>query len=502
MSAATSRRVAFAVAAALLVATGPAAVAQDGTNPGGRRPGGAGGQGAQGGGPAGVFRTDVPAHPVDVIAGRPAERSVVLSVRTATDMEGSITWRPAADGAPKTTATQRFPAGAPVEIALDGLAPDTAYTAQFVGRSAPDAAPESPDPVVFHTQRAAGSPFVFTVQADSHLDVATQPALYERTAKNVALSAPDFHIDLGDTFMVDKRRDDFRASLPQYAAQRWYLSLTRAPVLLVLGNHDGETGWRDTGSADDMPHWSNAQRKRNFPNPEPGGIYTGNAARDPLNGLLQNWYGFEWGDAQFLVLDPFWSTQDRKGREGDGWSWTLGEAQYRWLERSLAGSRAKYRFVFLHHLVGGLGKEARGGSEAALLWEWGGRSAAGGPDEFAARRPGWTAPIHELLRRAGPAVVFHGHDHFYARQELDGVVYQMVPQPGHPGGDAKRMAAEYGYAQGDFLPSPGFIRVRVAADAAVVEYLGSSLSDPAANTRSVASYKVAAPAPKSPAAPR
>jgi len=27
------------------------------------------------------------------------------------------------------------------------------------------------------------------------------------------------------------------------------------------------------------------------------------------------------------------------------------------------------------------------------------------------------------------SAVFKGHDYFYARQELDGIVYQLVPKP-------------------------------------------------------------------------
>ena len=34
------------------------------------------------------------------------------------------------------------------------------------------------------------------------------------------------------------------------------------------------------------------------------------------------------------------------------------------------------------------------------------------------------------------SIVFHGHDHLYARQDLDGIVYQEVPQPGTPGCEA------------------------------------------------------------------
>ena len=133
------------------------------------------------------------------------------------------------------------------------------------------------------------------------------------------------------------------------------------------------------------------------------------------------------------------------------------------------------------HLQVGVGRSrrhpqvgARRTEDDQVLFEWGGRSRDG-KDDFAARRPGWAGPVHELLRRAGPSVVLHGHDHFFAHQEADGVVYQMVPQPGHPGGDAGRLAAEYGYLAGDFLPSPGFVRIAVSPDAARVELVRTAL---------------------------
>jgi hypothetical protein len=61
------------------------------------------------------------------------------------------------------------------------------------------------------------------------------------------------------------------------------------------------------------------------------------------------------------------------------------------------------------------------------------------------------------------SVVFHGHDHLYAKQDLDGVVYQEVPQPGYAGnGRPPRSAAEYGYRRGTILGSPGHLRVTVS----------------------------------------
>ena len=49
------------------------------------------------------------------------------------------------------------------------------------------------------------------------------------------------------------------------------------------------------------------------------------------------------------------------------------------------------RFVFIHHLVGGLGRDVRGGAKPAAYMEWGGKNADGS-EGFAQHRPGWVMP--------------------------------------------------------------------------------------------------------------
>ena len=44
----------------------------------------------------------------------------------------------------------------------------------------------------------------------------------------------------------------------------------------------------------------------------------------------------------------------------DAWGLTLGDRQYAWLKQTLATSTAKYKFVFIHNLVGGLDGQMRG----------------------------------------------------------------------------------------------------------------------------------------------
>jgi len=439
-----------------------------------------------------IFKTDVPAHPLDVVLGRPTNSSVTASVLAYADREGMVQYGPKAGAPIAQTSVFALKAGQPAEVVIAGLQPDTQYFYRLstrVGAGAWTAERERS----FHTQRSPGSAFTFTVQADSHLDYNTDPELYQRCLANALADKPDFHIDLGDTFMTDKHRGRETAAA-QYVAQRYYFGQIAhsAPLFLVLGNHDGEAGrWLD-GTADNMALWSNAQRKRYYPDPTPDRFYTGNATNDPHAGLLEDYYAWEWGDALFIVLDPFWFTTRQRGGE-DNWSRTLGREQYVWLATTLAKSRAKFRFVFLHHLVGGLGKDARGGAEAAPLYEWGGHNPDG-TDVFKEKRPGWPMPIHELLVKNHVNIVFHGHDHLYVKQDVDGIVYQETPQPGFPRFNNTRSAEEYGYKSGALLGSSGHLRIRVDAAKAVVEYVRALLpadeTDKAKNASIAHSYQV------------
>ena len=257
----------------------------------------------------------------------------------------------------------------------------------------------------------------------------------------------------------------------QYLAQRYYLGLIghSVPLFLVIGNHDGEEiGRNGVEGSDALAVWSCKQRKHYFSNPVPDLFYTGNTETNRHAGQLQDYYAWEWGNALFVVLDPYWYSTGNKGGSAP-WNMTIGKTQYDWLARTLRQSHAGFKFVFIHQLVGGLDKGGRGGSEAAPLFEWGGHEQDG-TDTFAANRPGWAMPIHKLLVETGVSAVFHGHDHFFAHQELDGIVYQLVPQPAHRNSKTHQ-AAEYGYRHGEFFPNSGFLSVSVTHNSATVDYV-------------------------------
>jgi predicted phosphodiesterase len=412
---------------------------------------------------------NVPAHPVDMVLGRPTRDSVTLSVLAYQDTEGCVAYGTQHGSYTQQTPSRSFKKDEPAEMVIGSLRPDTQYFYQLRARGIAGAEGS------FHTQRARGSAFTFTVIADSHLDDRVSAAMYQRTLANALADAPDFHVDLGDTFMTEKH-DNRENAARQYLAQRFYFGQLcgSAPLFLVLGNHDGENPRGHGNDADNLAVWSNRMRTRYYPNPVPDGFFSGNATKHPEAGLLQDYYAWEWGDALFVALDPFWFTQKSRG-QSDNWKRTLGEEQYRWLKRTLETSRARFKFVFIHHLVGGLDGQCRGGSEAAPFYEWGGKNADGS-DGFKQNRPKWPAPIHQLLMQYRVSIVFHGHDHFYARQELDGIVYQEVPQPGNPGnGKPPRNAAEYGYKNGTILGSSGHMRVTVSAARVTADYVSCFL---------------------------
>lgn len=445
-------------------------------NQGGQRRDGTRGEGRQqnqSGGPTHKFTNEVPKHAYDIILGRPTQDSITVSLLAYENMQAYLEYSIATTADTQKTDIQLLRKDEPTVLVIEALKPDTGYAYRFCWRSDDSAPFTQSTPYSFRTQRPPGQPFVFTVQADAHLDINTDAKRYERTLANAHANGPDFHIDLGDTFMTDKYGRDFQEAHAQYLAQRYYFGQLchSAPLFLVLGNHDGEKG---TGRNRSMLTWSLKTRKRYYPNPQPNGFYSGNSIALEGVGHRENYYAWQWSDALFMVLDPFMTSQARGA--GDSWGFSLGKAQYQWLASTLKGSSAKYRFIFIHNLVGGLDSNGRGGSEAAGLYEWGGHNPDGS-DAFEERRPGWDTPIHPLLVQNKVSVVFHGHDHFYAKQDKDGIVYQLVPQPGHTKlqEGAPRSASEYGYCDGLFLGNSGHMHVAVTPEKATVDYIRSVL---------------------------
>lgn len=415
----------------------------------------------------------------DEFVGRPTDSAVTLSVMFDRDTDFYCSF--GTQSGVHTLRSRDTFAGTlvPVELLRDSLRPDTRYYYRtwYRPRNTGQAFTAGPERT-FMTQRRKGTVFSFVVEADPHLDSNTLPAAYRSTLQHMLSRSPDFMVDLGDNYMTDKMPVINETTIREKALlyrDYWNTLCHSSTLFVALGNHEGELGWLPDTGPTSLPSMAANIRKVHVPNPAPDRFYSGNSTPYPFVGLRENYYAWEWGDALFVVIDPYINTRNKVG-----WGWTLGKEQYDWLKNTLRNSRANFKFIFSHQMVGG-STEGRGGTEFAHLYEMGGRNADSSWG-FTANRPGWDKPIHQLMVETGVNVFFHGHDHFYGRQVLDGVIYQEVPQPSARNLNTVTGLA-YGYSEGMLLPSRGYLLASVTPDSVKVDYIRTYLPNEENATR-------------------
>lgn len=416
------------------------------------------------------------------ILGRPTDTSITISAHFTIPTE--VYWEIGLQSGSYDRSTNVFTImdSIPIEVDFRNLTGDTKYFYRTRYRRAGTGVAFSYSTEhSFATQKAKGKTFSFVIEADPHLDANTDSAAYLVSLKHMLSKKPDFLIDLGDNFMVDKMPVINQAEITNrnLLFRRFFNELSHSvPLYLVLGNHEGEYSWVPRNTVTSMPVLSTNIRKTYYPNPFPNSFYSGNSTIENLVGLRENYYSWEWGDALFIVLDPYWSTTTKSV-----WGWTLGKVQYDWLKNVLSKSTAKYKFVFCHQIISGNGIEGRGGSESVPFYEMGG-SNTDGTTGFANNRPGWDKPVHTLLKENNCSIFFHGHDHLFAKQDLDNIVYQEVPQP-----SARNITyitgtePGYGYVNGLLLPNRGYMYVTVSSDSVKVDYIRTYLPSEESATR-------------------
>jgi hypothetical protein len=459
------------------------------------------------------------------LLGRPTDRSVTVNVVASAAIQAYFEYGTQAGGpytqtSPASGAANPISAAAnvPLVVPLTGLQPDTPYFYRMVYRQTGTSTWITRSEYSFHTQRPAGSTFTFTVAADSHINIVFgNPSLYRQTLQNIAGEKPDFHLDLGDTFAMDNVTTQAQAN-SNYLNLRSYFGLISpsVPIFLALGNHEQEEGWHlnDTANpANSPPVMSTNARNQYYLNPDPllDSFYTGNTdvGTSAINGdhAIEDYYAWQWGDALFVVIDPYWysTTKPYAGNAGGGentepgsgdrWDWTLGWTQYQWLVQTLENSNAKYKFIFAHQVAGGMDDYGRGGANAVPYVEWGGYDDDGTTWDFGNRRSGWDAPIHQLLVKYNVSAFFHAHDHEFAYEKRDGVVYQLVPMPS----DASNGYGFNQYHETDpytirVLPNSGHLRVTVNPTQVTVDYVRAFVSRAGTNGQVAYSYSIPAAA--------
>jgi len=436
------------------------------------------------------------------LLGRPTANSITINVVPDANIELYYEYGIASGSYSAQTPTTSANASQSHETVIDGLTSNTQYFYRMQYRT-PSADWVARPEHSFWTQRDRGESFVFTIISDSHLGHLGSASRYEKATENVAADHPDFHLDLGDAFVTNNLTTQSAVNT-KYLNQRPYFEnfSHSTPVFLAIGNHENEEGWNfdDTFS---LALASIKARKSYYPTPVTDGIYTGNTDTLAAIGgdqLREDYYAWEWGDALFVVIDPFQYTMTNPygaiagegsddSASGDQWNWTLGLEQFNWLKQTLENSTAKYKFVFSHHVTGGQLSVSgaagtpgyvRGGANAVPYFEWGGQNADS-TWGFTSKRPAFgDDPIHQIMVANHVSAYFHGHDHQYAYEVRDGIVYHSIPAPGMTGSGFNLYSESDPYTI-EVLPNSGHIRVTVSPEVTTVEYVRSDDSVPANN---------------------
>ncbi len=416
------------------------------------------------------------AQNLNIILGRPTDNAVTASILFDKDVDYFIEYGTVSGSYPTKSVAYKGLAGKPDEIDITGLTASTKYFYRVNYKLITSVNYTISTEYSFHTQRLKGEEFSFTLEADEHLyDKKGVKNMYQVTLNNQAKDKPDFMMSLGDIFgddhnpytitsgALDSLHKDYRPFLGSICHS--------IPFYVCLGNHEGENDFYYTKTPpNNLSIWGTLWRKYYFPNPSPNDFYTGNTDVENYGiGNPENYYAWTWGDAQFIVLDAYRDQCDTAAMP-KGWDWSLGEKQYKWLQQTLETSTSKYKFVFCHHVTG-LG---RGGVTNAKYFEWGGLEQNGKSYGFTKKRPGWAKPIHQLFVDNGVNIFFQGHDHLFAHEVLDGVVYQEVPMPSDSTYEIGMLANANAYIS-DTIGGTGHVRVTVKQSCITVDFVRAYL---------------------------
>ncbi len=348
------------------------------------------------------------------------------------------------------------PAGAFMDWSVDGLGAGRRYDYRLLL----GAVGEEPGPVVtsaFTTQRTDEEGFTAALMTDAHTgsfaEGSAPVATLDDVVRNVAADRPELVIALGDNVAWYTSRElaqqDDRGARFAYEMYRRHLAplSVSCPHFGLVGNWEGESGKFPAESRALMA----SVRHRYTPNPDHGTYPEGGSE-------AQDYYAFGWGPALFVVLNvqsysapsgALATVLDDVTRLTD---WTLGPAQLAWLERVLGGSDHPFKFVCIHHPVGG-----NAGNAFETLYGRGGPRAASSGEQ---------ATVHAMMREFGVQIFFFGHDHVFLDEVVDGIHYAL---PGSCGAPWKFGTEVTGYRS--YWPDSGHGRLTVRPDRASVEFV-------------------------------
>lgn len=238
-----------------------------------------------------------------------------------------------------------FEAGSMRMVRIEGLKPGGSYFYRVVCDD--PAAGDLVSPLLsFQTDPGPGAPFVFATIGDTQKN----PRVTGQVATRALENRPAFVMHVGD--VVDNGSD--KAEWVNELFRPCQELFGRIPVLPCIGNHE-----RNHRFYYDY-----------FSLPEP-----------------EYFYHFRYGDADFFSIDSNKPLHP-------------GSTQYAWVERELAGSKAKWKFCFHHHPAYSSDSDDYGDT------------FSGKPSSLGGANPRHLLPLYE---RHGVDMVINGHVHLYER---------------------------------------------------------------------------------------
>ena len=355
---------------------------------------------------------------------RPTSDSILINVRNGhSDAIVQLEVRPLGEDQWIPSGTEsRVTPGEFLNWTVEGLTSGSAYEYRVV-TALPGGDPAPVSRGQFTTQRTGEVGFSTALITDPHtgafVDGTGPIEVLDEVIRNVRRDRPDFVLALGDNVAWPTSRDFLQPD--DVGATRAYTMYRRhiAPLSMscphfgLIGNWEGESG--------KIPGDSVARvaevRRRFTPNP--------NDRTYPQGGSLnEDFYAFEWGPALFVILNvqsytvPSGERDNSRDDVTEVEDWTLGSRQFGWMEQVLSSSDHPFKFVCIHHTVGGNGATER----ETLFGRGGSRAADVGEQKL----------VHEAMREFGVQTFFYGHDHVFVDEMVDDIHYALPGSCGAP----------------------------------------------------------------------
>lgn len=348
------------------------------------------------------------------------------------------------------------------EWKIEGLIPSQKYQYKVVFNPKSILGTDLPGETIqegfFRTKKAKGEPFKVAIFTDSHIgpfkDKARRLRILNRVGSLIAEETPDLAFALGDNVGWPKSKRQVKRRSSVIKAYSMYREALRPIVnstsyFGLIGNWEGENGIippNERQIAIDV-------RKKYAPGPD--------HTTYPMGGSQnQDYYALEWGDALFVTLNvQTYSVPSKPSQEIESYlevasikDWTLGENQWKWLKATLAASTQPYKFIFIHHAIGGNG----GNMRESLYGRGGGRAFNIGEQKI----------LHDLMKKHGVQTMFYGHDHVFTDMKVESIHYTL---PGSAGMTKKFGKHWTGYHK--YRKDSGFAMLSIEKQHAEVKFI-------------------------------